>query len=104
MIKFSIKRKSLLLSILKSIVISMNDSSYSDLSLHNHEQATSTHLPQQQDTNELGVRLFWRRWFILAVFSTFIILNVFNLTEYFDVEDAFIQFYVSSFKSYPYCR
>ncbi len=73
--------------------MSINESSYSDLSLQNHEQPK--HTPQNQNTNELSIRLYWRRWFILAIFCCFIILNSFNLTEYLDVEEALITFYVS---------
>lgn len=76
--------------------MSMNDT-YSDLSLNAEEPVRVTapkHASQVTIENETGIRLYWRRWFILAIFSLFIILNVFNLTEYFDVEDTFIQFYV----------
>ena len=76
------------------------EGTYSDLSLHNDGEVSKRHcsnppIKHNVDSNELGVRLVWRRWLVLAIFSLFIILNVFNLTEYFDVEDAFLQFYVS---------
>lgn len=82
--------------------MSMNES-YSDLSLQNEEvepspNACNPHQSESQTTST-HVQLFWRRWFILAIFSLFIILNVFNLTEYFDVEEAFIEFYTANFPS-----
>ena len=67
--------------------MSMIDS-YDDLSLNEKEDQ----LGDNSKTNDT-IKLYIRRWFILSAFSLIIILNVFNLTEYFDVEDTFVDFY-----------
>ncbi len=72
--------------------------SYDDLSLHGDaaptpasKQALPPTLPDDR------VQLLFRRWLILLTFSMLIVLNVFNLCEYFDIEDAFLQFYQKNF-------
>ena len=73
--------------------MSVNDI-YDDLSLHEDGRCK----PKYPQTKvEQNVRLYWRRWFILYSFAFIVILNAFNLNEYFDVEKTFIQFYKTSF-------
>lgn len=68
--------------------------SYDDLSLHEDPRCKPPHCESKIEQN---IKLYWRRWFILYSFALIVILNAFNLNEYFDVEETFIQFYKTSF-------
>lgn len=75
--------------------MSMIDS-YDDLSLH-EDPPSKTNSTKQQGQDKDTIKLYFRRWVILLTFSMIIILNVFNLCEYFDIEDTFLRFYQKKF-------
>ena len=43
--------------------------------------------------NSYNVKTTWRRWLVLATYSSLLLISLFNLNEYFDIDEAVKSFY-----------